>query len=103
MTDWPRPTRDSEPEIIPPGAGPRAQARIWVFEGGRGPGYRHLRPLRPSPLALILLGMALGAGVLLALVALLGAVLFWLPLFGLIALVAIVSPLLRGSPRRRYW
>jgi hypothetical protein len=102
MTDWPRPTRDPEPEIIPPDAPRRPQARIWVFEGGPQDGFRRLRISRPGPVGLVLLGMALGAGVLVALVLLLGAVLLWLPLIGLLALVAIVSAALRGPARRRY-
>jgi hypothetical protein len=102
MTDWPRPTRNPEPEIIPPDAPQRPHMRMWVFEDGQAHGYRRLRISRPGPWTLVLLGMALGAGVLIALVVLLGAILLWLPLIGLLAVVAVVSGLLRGPPRRRY-
>ena len=102
MTDWPPATRNNEPEIIPPGTGPRAQAGIWMFESGSGAGYRGLRPIRPSPLALVLLGMGVGAGALIALILLLGTVLLWLPAIGLVTLVAIVSARLRGPTRGRY-
>jgi hypothetical protein len=102
VTEWSRPTGDGEPEIIPPGARPDRRTRIWVAEDRDAYGYRRIHVSRSGPLSLVLLGMVLGAGALIALVLLLGAVLLWLPLIGLIAVVAVVAGILRGPSRRRF-
>jgi hypothetical protein len=102
MTDWPRPQGETEPEIIPPEARRERRAHIWIAEAGDVHRYRRLRVSQPTPVTLLLLGMALGAGALLVLLLLLGAVLLWLPLIGLIALAAVLAGLLRGPQRRRY-
>ena len=102
MTDWSRPGRDREPEIIPPGAPRAPRTRIWIAEDTGLDGYRRIRVSRPGPLSFLALGMVLGAGALIALLLVLGAVLLWLPLIGLIALVAVIMGALRG-PVRRPW
>ena len=99
MSQWPRPGQQSEPEIIPPGEPLRPRSPIWVFQDGSAFRYRRVRIARPGPLALLLLGMAVGAGLLLAIVLLLGAVLLWLPLLAVIAVAAIFSGVLRRPLR----
>jgi hypothetical protein len=97
MRQWPKPKHDSEPEIIPPGAGSRSRSGVWVAHSGYG--YRRVYVSRIGPLGLIFLGVAIGALSLFAILLLVGAVLIWLPIIGLIALAAIVSSVLRGPSR----
>ena len=102
MRQWPQPSRDSEPEIIPPGAPPRSRTYAWVGADGSRRFYRRIPVRTPGPLALVLLGMAVGAFSLVALVLLLGAVLLWIPLIGILAAIAILSGFLRRPSRSPY-
>ena len=97
MRRWPKPKQDVEPEIIPPGAGSRSRSGVWVARSGYG--YRQLHVSRIGPLGLILFGAVIGALTLLAILLLVGTLLLWLPIIGLIAIVAIVSAILRGPSR----
>jgi len=84
----------SEPEIIPPGD-PRVQ-----WEGSfQGTHRVYVTRLGPFGVAMVVLAVAFLAAVILLL--LLGAVLIWIPLAGLILAIAVISSLLRGSRRRQ--
>ena len=89
-----------EPEIIPPGAAPRHAARIWIStQTGQ---QKRVYIARPGPVAsLLLLGVAVGGLAVFAFLLLLGAVLLWLPLIGLVAGAALLSGLLGGRSSRR--
>jgi hypothetical protein len=79
-----------EPEIIPPRArnphATHATARIYVT--------------RIGPLGALLLALGIGLSSVILLFILLGAVLIWIPVVGLIVAAAIVSSILRGHFRR---
>jgi hypothetical protein len=86
-----------EPEILPPERRedmppPRRPHMIW-FTLNRSGLDGHVAAPGPLFLALVLLAIGLLAGVILML--LLGAVLLWLPIAGMILLVLLVSSLLR--------
>jgi hypothetical protein len=98
----PRPPR-AEPEIIPPGAEPRGQARPGA---GQRWSYVEIRqgrvyPLRgPSLFALLLALAILGLVGVVVFLLLIGAVLLWLPLAGILLLAFLAGRFLR-SPRAR--
>lgn len=98
MRNWPPPQRDSEPEIIPPGAEPRPRPGVWITQNGYG--FRRVYVSGMGPLAFLKLGLLVGAASAVAILLLLGAVLLWLPVIGLIAAAALVAAFLRGPSRR---
>ncbi len=88
----------SEPEIIPPGrSGGRRDSGIFVWVADRE-GMRRANVTLPGPFTifLALALVVLVAAVILALV--LGAILFWLPIF-----VLAVGALLIAATARQYW
>jgi hypothetical protein len=96
----------AEPEIIPPGQAYRRPAgngagggsRVWVsFAAREG---RRFTVAEPGPLALIMVGLALGAIAVALLVLVLGAVLISLPVIGAIAAAVILSGIFRSYARR---
>jgi hypothetical protein len=92
----------AEPEIIPPGQAYRRPAgdgsRVWAsFAGREG---RAFKLARPSPFALLMTGLVLGATAVGLLVLLLGAVLISLPVIGAIAAAVVLSAIIRGHARR---
>lgn len=88
-----------EPEIIPPGqSGPSgARERMFVFTQ-TSDGMRRARVATPGPftIVLILLAVALAAGLLLALV--IGAALVIIPILAIVLAALIVTAVIRG-----YW
>lgn len=97
--DQGRPERPrSEPEIIPPGhSGARRDSGIFVWVADRE-GMRRANVTLPGPFTifLVLALFALVAAVIFAV--LLGAILFWLPIF-----VLAVGALLLAATARQYW
>ena len=98
--DQGRPERPrSEPEIIPPGhsGGRRRESDVFVWVADRE-GMRRANVTLPGPFTifLVLALFALVAAVILAVV--LGAILFWLPIF-----VLAVGALLLATTVRQYW
>jgi hypothetical protein len=88
----------SEPEIIPPGrSGGREDSGIYVWVADRE-GMRRAQVTMPGPFTifLALAVVALVAAVIFAV--LLGAILFWLPIF-----VLAVGALLIAASVRQYW
>ena len=96
-----------EPEIIPPGAAPRGNARpagtgprIRVFVAGSGPAGRgQFRMPGPFTIAAVVLGAGLLLGLLLFLV--LGALLIALPVLVVAFSAALATVVVRGWFRRR--
>ncbi len=95
----------AEPEIIPPGQAYRRPpgngaggSRVWVsFAAREG---RRFTVAEPGPLALIMMGLALGAIAVALLVLVLGAVLISLPVIGAVAAAVILSGIFRSYARR---
>ena len=95
--------RRTEPEIIPPD---RAEARstrkaapAWIFVDAHGT--RRIYVARMGPLSLILLALVVSLASVMLLLLLLGAVLLWIPVLGLMFAVAAVAALFRGYVQRR--
>ena len=86
----------AEPEIIPPGA-PLRRPRD-DFTGAQFT--QRIYVTRLGPFGLILLALALGVIAVVLLVLLVGAVLFWIPVIGLLVAAAIFSGALRSRFRR---
>lgn len=99
MTEWPTPKTAprTEPEIIPPGADSRATSRIWVASDSYGA--RRIYSARLGPVGLILLALAIGTLSVMTLVLLLGALLIWVPIVGLVVAASIISGIFRRPPR----
>ena len=89
----------TEPEILPPGQDePRQPARgARIFVSARGV---HIALARPGPLAMIVAVLLGGVAALAALILLFGAILLWLPLFGVLAGAVILTGLWRGGFQR---
>jgi hypothetical protein len=85
-----------EPEIIPPGD---ARARWQGAFDGRATQRIYVARLGPFGFAMVALAVAFLAAVILIL--LLGAFLIWIPIAGLLLVIAVVTSMLRGSFRRR--
>jgi hypothetical protein len=92
--EWPR----VEPEIIPPDrSGRQSEWARAPWHGGpftRAPHRVYITRLGPFGAALLLLAIA--AIVAMLIIAVLGAVLFWIPIAAVAGLVAAVFRLLRG-------
>jgi hypothetical protein len=87
----------AEPEIIPPGA----PLRSGRFDGFAGPHFsQRIYVAKFGPLGIVLVALAIVAIVTVLLVVLLGALLFWIPVIGVIVAAAIVLRFLK-SPWRR--
>jgi hypothetical protein len=89
--------RPPEPEIIPPGAPLPRGARVWVSSDTGGTQRIYVKPIGPVGLALLTLGVGVGAAFLI--VFLLGAAVFGLAAVGVLTLVGIIAGLLRGPAR----
>lgn len=91
--EWPR----AEPEIIPPDrSGRQSDWRRAPWPGGPYTGATHrvyMTRLGPFGVALLLLGIA--AIVVMLIITVLGAVLFWIPIVAVAVVVAAVLRLLR--------
>lgn len=91
--EWPR----AEPEIIPPDrSGRQSDWRRAPWQGGPYTGATHrvyVTRLGPFGVALLLLGIA--AIVVMLIITVLGAVLFWIPIVAVAVVVAAVFRLLR--------
>jgi hypothetical protein len=102
MSDEPSPPRGerprSEPEIIPPGA-PLRRPRDDPFSDTLFT--QRIYVTRLGPFGLIVLALAIGIVAVVLLVLLVGAVLFWIPIVGLLVAGAILSGALRSRLRRR--
>lgn len=89
----------SEPEIIPPRHGREADWRRSPWRGGvfdetRGTHRIHVARLGPFGLALLILVLAAVAAIIM--IAVLGAVLIWIPVAVALVIIAAVFRLLRG-------
>lgn len=102
MSDEPSTSRGerprSEPEIIPPGA-PLRRPRDDPFSNTFFT--QRIYVTRLGPLGLIGLALAIGIVAVVLLILLVGAVLFWIPIVGLIVAAVILSGALRSGFRRR--
>ena len=85
----------AEIEILPPEHGAQPRPR----DGERVRVRQRIYVARPGPLALLLGLVAVGALVVIGLVAFLGLILLWLPVLGAMAAALVVRAFLRG-PRR---
>jgi hypothetical protein len=92
----------AEPEIIPPICNDRQSrsgtARIRVFADGNS--IRHVYIARLGPLGVLTIALMSGILFTVILFLLVGALLIWIPLVGLLVAAAITSSLLRGYFRR---
>jgi len=88
----------SEPEIIPPGA-PLRRPRDDPFADSVFT--QRIYITRLGPFGFVMLALAIGVIAVVLLVLLVGAVLFWIPLVGLIVAAAILSGALRSRFGRR--
>jgi hypothetical protein len=92
----------AEPEIIPPIHDDRQSrsgtARIRVFADGNS--IRHVYIARLGPLGVLMIALMIGILFTVILVLLVGALLIWIPLVGLLVAAAITSSQLRGYFRR---
>src|SRR5262249_53106987 len=88
----------SEPEIIPPGAPLR---RPYEDPFADSQFTQRIFVTRLGPFGFIMLAAALGLLAIVLLVLLIGAVLFWIPIVGLIVAAAIFSGALRSRFRGR--
>jgi hypothetical protein len=94
----PRPEQPRvEPEIIPPGA-PLRSGRLGGFDGPQFS--QRIFVAKFGPFGIVLVALAIVAIVTLLLVLLLGALLFWIPVIGVLIAAAIVLRFLK-SPWRR--
>src|SRR5271157_4613799 len=92
----------AEPEIIPPDhPGPQRtgdRRTTWtVDEAGRS--YR-IFVAKPSPFAMVLALIGLGAALAIVIFLVLGLFLLWVPVLGIVLCGLVLSALLRGPPRR---
>jgi hypothetical protein len=101
LDDAPPPERPrAEPEIIPPdrdGRHPDYRQSPWradVFTDRRGTHRIYIARLGPIGIALLMLAIAAVAAVIL--IAVLGAVLIWIPVVAVVVVVAALFRLLRG-------
>jgi hypothetical protein len=86
----------AEPEIIPPGAPLRSR-----LDGFAGPHFsQRIYVARFGPFGIVLVALAIVAIVTVLLVLLLGALLFWIPVIGVLVAAAILLRFLK-SPWRR--
>jgi len=71
---------------------------MWYFNSGEGTQRIYLTKL--GPFSTFLLVVAFGLVAALLLIVFLGAFLIWIPIFGFLIIVAVLSGLLRGYFRR---
>jgi hypothetical protein len=88
----------SEPEIFPPGA-PVRPSQTDPF--GQSEFVQRIHITRLGPFGFFMLALAIGLVAVVLLILLVGAVLFWIPVVGLIVAAAILSGALRSRFRRR--
>jgi hypothetical protein len=81
-----------EPEIIPPGAPLPHSSGLWVSVGGQP-----LHTARLGPVGLVLAGLALGIGVTLGVVLLLGFLAISFVSVGLLAIGFVIAGILRKT------
>ena len=104
MPEPPMPERPAaEPEIIPPGRdGPRrsdGRSRVWVaIHTRRGGTWSSIAS--PGPFAIIVALLVVAALAAITVLIVLGTVLLWLPVLGLLFALLFVSGLVRGFFRR---
>jgi hypothetical protein len=94
-TSWSmnEPARPSpEPEIIPPGAPLPQRAGVWMLAGTQ-----HVYTARLGPVGLGLVGLALGVGVTLGLVLLVGLLAISLVSVGFLAIGFVIAGILRKA------
>ena len=92
-----------EPEIIPPDHSGTSRPRSWQPSWGDGSGFRHMRGshrvyvtrLGPFGIGIAVLAVAVLIGAIL--LALIGALLLWLPVVALVIGAAIVARIFRRS------
>lgn len=86
-----------EPEIIPPGAAhdPSQPPPFFRAQGGS-----RIYVARIGPLGVFLIALAIGVAIALLLVFILGAVLLWIPIVGLLLAGGIISAAYRKYIRR---
>ena len=90
-------TRQTEPEIIPPGADPAGRSRICV---SAAPHYTmRIRMRRLGPMGMVMLLLMIGILGLAGLTLLLGFALVGLTAAGVLAVGSIISGLVRRLPR----
>lgn len=87
----------AEPEIIPPGA-PLRSGRFDGFDGS--PFNQRIFVAKVGPFGIVLVALAIVAIITILLVVLLGALLFWIPIIGVIVAAVILLRFLK-SPWRR--
>jgi hypothetical protein len=83
----------AEPEIIPPGA-PLRSGRFDGFDGS--PFNQRIFVAKVGPFGVVLVALAIVAIITILLVLLLGALLFWIPVIGVIVAAAIVLRFLKS-------
>jgi hypothetical protein len=92
----------TDAEVIPPDRTDKRAARgksgIWIFVERRGEG--HHAYVAPGPFAVILALLVFGILLTAALLFLLGTLLIWIPVLGVLVAVLLLSSLLRGYFRR---
>jgi hypothetical protein len=101
MADKPSPPQSeqprSEPEIFPPGARVRPSRTDPLAESVF---VQRVYVTRLGPFGMFLLALAIGIVAVLLLVLLVGALLFWIPIVGLLIAAAIFSGALRSRFQR---
>jgi hypothetical protein len=90
----------TEPEIIPPerqDGHPGSRSHVWVWVADRD-GMRRTAVPVPGPFAIFLVLALVGLAAAVILIAVLSAVLLWIPV-----LILVVSALLLSAAARQYW
>jgi hypothetical protein len=89
-------------EIIPPdrtdAQSRRSRSGIWISVGTPGSGFSYAAAPRPFVIILVLLALAILLTVIL--VFLLGTLLIWIPIFGVLVALALLSDFIRRHVRR---
>jgi len=103
MKDSDRPERPRlEPEIIPPARGRRGsdwQQSVWPSHTSTASGTHRIYVARLGPFGMALLMLVIGIVIAVILLAVVGAILVWIPILALLLAAGVIYRLLRRQER----